>query len=300
MTSIGVKPNQIPVNGMLGTMAFQDAEAVNISAGKIGGKTVAELNSAASDAREWTAETVPEDEARGGESETRRAWSALRVFQAIAGWWAGSEAKQKLDNIAAEATKNESDEHLLDRTNHTGTQAISTVEGLETALELKAALNSPTFAGDPKAPTPAATDNDTSIATTAFVRAAMGLFGLDNPSTQQVFHTGNFDPATKQDKSSVIGTATTRTLSLADAWNYVRPGTTSAITLTVPADASVAFDVSTEITVRALGNITLASASGVTLNAPSGGTLSMTARMTVTLKKVGTNEWDVIGQTVAA
>lgn len=37
---------------------------------------------------------------------------------------------------------------------------------------------SPTFTGNPTAPTPAATDNDTSIATTAFTRAAMALFGL--------------------------------------------------------------------------------------------------------------------------
>ncbi|MCD1640087.1 hypothetical protein K7H92_15320 [Pseudomonas stutzeri] len=101
-------------------------------------------------------------------------------------------------------------------------------------------------------------------------------------------------------RSAVVGTATTRTLALTDAWNYVRPGTTSAITLTVPTNASVAFEIGTEITVRALGNVTLAAASGVTLNAPSGGTLSMTARMTVTLKKVATDVWDVIGQTVAA
>jgi len=106
--------------------------------------------------------------------------------------------------------------------------------------------------------------------------------------------------AALQDKSALITTATSRTFAMADAWNYIRPGTTSAITLTVPTNASVDFAVGTEITVRALGNITLAAASGVTLNAPSGGTLSMTARMTVTLKKVGTNVWDIIGQTVAA
>ncbi len=120
---------------------------------------------------------------------------------------------------------------------------------------------------------------------------------------------GGIDPATKadasalaakQDKSSLVTTATSRTLALTDAWNYVRPGTTSAITLTVPTNASVAFEIGTEITIRALGNVTLAAASGVTLNAPSGGTLSMSARMTVTLKKVATNEWDVVGQTVAA
>ena len=128
---------------------------------------------------------------------------------------------------------------------------------------------------------------------TQFAAATFGEF-------VSLFHTGNFDPATKQDKSALVATATTRTLALTDAWNYVRPGTTSAITLTVPTNASVAFEIGTEITIRSLGNVTLAAASGVTLNAPSGGTLSMTARMTVTIKKVATNEWDVIGQTVAA
>ncbi len=123
--------------------------------------------------------------------------------------------------------------------------------------------------------------------------------GFGTPWTE-LFHEGNFNPATKQDKSSLVTTATSRTLALTDAWNYVRPGTTSAVTLTIPTNASVAFEIGTEITVRALGNVTLAAANGVTLNPPSGGTLSMTARMTVTLKKVATDVWDVIGQTVAA
>lgn len=143
----------------------------------------------------------------------------------------------------------------------------------------KADLASPPLSGTPTAPTPADGTNNTQIATTAFVQAAI---------------------TSKQDKSVLITTATSRILALADAWNYLRPATTSAVTLTVPTNASVAFAVGTEITVRAAGNITLAAASGVTLNAPSGGTLNMTARMTLTLKKVATNEWDVIGQTVAA
>jgi Collagen triple helix repeat (20 copies) len=41
------------------------------------------------------------------------------------------------------------------------------------ALALKAPLASPVFTGDPQAPTPAASDNDTSIATTAFVQSAI-------------------------------------------------------------------------------------------------------------------------------
>lgn len=461
------------------------------------------------DAREWTATTVTQAEAEQGTATTRRAWTAQRVFQAVAAWWSASAMKTKLDGIAAGATANATDAQLRDRSTHTGTQAISTVTGLQPALDgkintsergvsggiptldefarippsqlpsyvddvldfattaqfpatgeggkiyiainqgtaasptrqyrwtgsvyaeinpspgttdalaegstnlyfsehrvrntvltglslavstavtaadtvlsalgklqaqlgLKADLNSPAFTGNPTAPTPAATDTDTSIATTAFVRAAMGLFGIGaqtistevdldlyktggafvTPATgllnlpsgwgqgrhivlvgggtnytshflfggsansgrvaqrawsgaawsawQEIWHDGNFNPAAKQDKSTVIGTATTRTLALTDAWNYLRPNTTGAITLTVPTNAAVAFEIGTEITIRALGNVTLAAASGVTLNAPSGGTLSMTARMTVTLKKVATDVWDVIGQTVAA
>jgi len=40
----------------------------------------------------------------------------------------------KLNNIAANATANESDEYLLSRGNHTGSQAISTITGLATQL----------------------------------------------------------------------------------------------------------------------------------------------------------------------
>lgn len=45
--------------------------------------------------------------------------------------------RTKLAGVATEATKNQTDSYLLDRTNHTGTQAISTVNGLQTALDSK-------------------------------------------------------------------------------------------------------------------------------------------------------------------
>lgn len=45
--------------------------------------------------------------------------------------------KTKLDGMAANATANATDAQLRDRTTHTGTQAISTVSGLQTALDLK-------------------------------------------------------------------------------------------------------------------------------------------------------------------
>lgn len=43
----------------------------------------------------------------------------------------------KLENIQANATANQTDAYLLARGNHTGTQAISTVTGLQTALDGK-------------------------------------------------------------------------------------------------------------------------------------------------------------------
>jgi len=48
---------------------------------------------------------------------------------------------------------------------------------VDTQDALKAPLASPTFTGDPKAPTPTAGDSDTSIATTAFVAAAIAAAG---------------------------------------------------------------------------------------------------------------------------
>lgn len=44
-------------------------------------------------------------------------------------------AKSKLEGIAAGATANDTDAELRDRSTHTGTQAISTVDGLQDALE---------------------------------------------------------------------------------------------------------------------------------------------------------------------
>lgn len=55
--------------------------------------------------------------------------------------------KTKLDGIATGATANSTDAFLLDRTNHTGAQAISTVTGLQTALDGKVDENAAIVAG---------------------------------------------------------------------------------------------------------------------------------------------------------
>jgi len=96
--------------------------------------------------------------------------------------------------------------------------------------------------------------------------------------------------------------ATAQTSLLDDGGNYLRFTNAGASTYTVAPQSSVAWPANVEITIRraANANLTLAAGSGVTLNAPSGGTLVLTNNMTVTLKRVAANVWDVIGQTVPA
>jgi hypothetical protein len=65
------------------------------------------------------------------------------------------------------------------------TGTLSAQTDLQAALDLKSTLASPTFTGDPKAPTPATSDNDTSIATTAFVKAQSYLTTSAAASTYQ-------------------------------------------------------------------------------------------------------------------
>lgn len=55
------------------------------------------------DSREWTGDTVSQVEAETGTATTRRAWTAQRVFQSVAAWWAASSAKTKLDGIESGA-----------------------------------------------------------------------------------------------------------------------------------------------------------------------------------------------------
>lgn len=68
-------------------------------------------------------------------------------------------------------------------------------------------IDSPTFTGDPKAPTPNPGDNDTSIATTAYVQAALAGIGSVFPAgTEMLFHqtaapTGWVKSVTHNDKA---------------------------------------------------------------------------------------------------
>lgn len=96
--------------------------------------------------------------------------------------------------------------------------------------------------------------------------------------------------------------ATAETSLLSDAGQYLRFTNASASTYTIAPQASVAWSDSAEITIRrdADGPLTLIGGAGVTLRPPSGGTLVMEYDMTVSLKRVTSTLWHVIGQTVPA
>lgn len=63
--------------------------------------------------------------------------------------------KVKLNDVASGATANQADTHLLNRANHTGNQAISTIAGLDTALNGKLSNNGGSFTGGYNGGTPA-------------------------------------------------------------------------------------------------------------------------------------------------
>jgi len=98
----------------------------------------------------------------------------------------------------------------------------------------------------------------------------------------------------------------TYTLVLADgATKYKRATNAGGCVITVPPNSDVAFAINTVVTFRAAtaGLVSLAASAGVTLNPPggAGGSLNFAEEgATVQIKKVGADEWDVIGGTAAA
>jgi hypothetical protein len=95
-------------------------------------------------------------------------------------------------------------------------------------------------------------------------------------------------------------TGTTYTLVLTDAHKLVTLSNASAISLTVPTNASVAFDIGDQVNLLQLGagQVTVGGA-GVTLRS-QGSKLKLNGQYsTATLVKIGTDEWVLLGNTAA-
>lgn len=200
------------------------------------------------------------------------------------------------------------------------------VADAHTTADAAAPKVSPTFTGDPKAPTPATADNDTSIATTAFVKA-QGYAPLASPTftgtvsgvTKSHVGLGNVDNTSDVNKpvstatqtalnlkadSSTRGlyvgvnaqTGTTYAPVLADQGKLVTCTNAGAITVTLPSNTTAAFPVGTQVDfiVLGAGMVTFVAGSGATAN----GTPSLVTRAqysAVTVIKVSTNGWVVVG-----
>lgn len=94
----------------------------------------------------------------------------------------------------------------------------------------------------------------------------------------------------------IVTKTASHVLELSDAGKYVRMNVASSNTLTVPAAASVNFEVGTQIPVRQIGagQTTIAAEPGVTVNTAE--TLKLRKRhSTITLVKVAADEWDLTG-----
>jgi hypothetical protein len=91
-------------------------------------------------------------------------------------------------------------------------------------------------------------------------------------------------------------TGTTYTLALGDAGKHKRFTAATAVALTIPTNASVAFPIGTRIrcTAAGAGTVTISGA-GVTLNSRGAALASAGQYAVFDLEKVATNEWDILG-----
>lgn len=85
--------------------------------------------------------------------------------------------------VEAKANKTDLTTGLNGKANSSHTHTMDNITGLSAAMNAKANLASPTFTGAPKAPTPAQTVNDTTLATTAFVKSAIAALVGAAPAT---------------------------------------------------------------------------------------------------------------------
>lgn len=97
-------------------------------------------------------------------------------------------------------------------------------------------------------------------------------------------------------------TGTTANLLAADAGKYLRFTNAGAKTLTVQDNADEAQPAHGEWHIRNAGtaDLTIVEDTAVTINPPFGGTLVLSQGMSATLKRVATDEYDLLGQTVPA
>ena len=109
------------------------------------------------------------------------------------------------------------------------------------------------------------------------------------------------DAKTPELYTLVTDATTSRTLSLSDKFASLKFTSGSATTVTVPANSAVAFPVGSYIEMYqyGAGQITVTQSAGVTVNATDAQKKSRVQYSSLTLIKVATDEWLLVGDTAA-
>lgn len=100
----------------------------------------------------------------------------------------------------------------------------------------------------------------------------------------------------------IISNANTSiTLALTDADSYIRTTNAAAVTITIPPNSTVAFNLGTEMDFiqAAVGQISFVAGAGVTINSASGNLKVGNQYGGTSLKKIGIDEWDLVGDLTA-
>lgn len=152
-------------------------------------------------------------------------------------------------------------------------------EVTQAELDLKADLASPALTGTPTAPTPSQGDNDTSIATTAFVNAEIAADAVPLLNVP------------------VVVAGTTDTLAAADLGKINRYTNASAVVVTIPTDASddLADGFNCTLIAEGAGGLSL-DVTGITVAGGSNTAIAQGEALVV-VKTATANTWLVIGGT---
>ena len=100
-----------------------------------------------------------------------------------------------------------------------------------------------------------------------------------------------------QASAAIVSVTSARALALTDAGKCLEVDCATAITITIPTNASVAFDIGTEIEIAQVGagTVTIAGDSGVTIQSINGLTDISGQHASVALKKRATDTWRLEG-----